>query len=134
MATDAGDITSRADLESLVDAFYARVRADEILGPIFDDVAHTDWDRHLPRMYDFWDAVVFGAGSFSGNPLAIHRELASRVALGGGEFGRWLSIFHQTVDERFAGRRAEEIKATASRIAAVMQHHILADREGVTPA
>jgi hemoglobin len=134
IARDSSDIMSRADLECLVDAFYERVRADEILGPIFDDVAHTDWDRHLPRMYDFWNAVVFGAGSFSGNPLAVHRELGSRVVLGGREFGRWLSMFHQTVDSRFAGQRAEEIKTTASRIAAVMQHHIVADRDTVTPA
>jgi len=128
MSPGASDIATRTDLESLVNTFYDCVRADEILGPIFDDVAHTDWERHLPKMYDFWDTVVFGAARFRGNPLAVHRELARRVPLGGREFGRWLSLFHQTVDTLFSGPRAEDAKARASRIAAVMQQHILADR------
>jgi hemoglobin len=123
------DLASRADIVRLVDAFYARVRADGILGPIFDDVAHTDWDRHLPRMYDFWDAVLFGAPGFHGNPLAVHRALALRVPLGAGEFGRWLALFHETVDALFRGPVAEDTKLRASRIATVMRHHILADVE-----
>jgi hemoglobin len=53
MVPNDRDIVSRADIEHLVNHFYNRVRADEILGPIFDDVAHTDWDAHLPKMYDF---------------------------------------------------------------------------------
>lgn len=61
------DIASRADVVQLVDGFYARVRADEVLGPIFDGIAH---------------AVLFGASGFQGKPLAVHRELATRVPLG----------------------------------------------------
>ena len=121
------DITSRTDIVQLVDAFYERVRADEVLGPIFDDVAHTDWNRHLPKMYDFWEAVLFSAPVFDGNPLAVHRELASRVPLGAREFGQWLALFCQSVDALFCGPRAEDTKVRASRIAAVMRHHILAD-------
>ena len=121
------DIASRADIVRLVDVFYERVRADDILGPIFDDVAQTDWDRHLPKMYDFWEAVLFSAPVFNGNPLAVHRELASRVPLGAPEFGRWLALFHQSVDTMFRGPRADDTKVRASRIATVMRHHILAD-------
>ena len=123
------DIESRADLVQLVDRFYERVRADDVLGPIFDDVAHTDWDRHLPKMYDFWEAVLFSAPVFGGNPLAVHRELATRTPLGTPEFARWLALFHQSVDTLFRGPRADDAKVRASRIAAVMRHHILADRE-----
>ena len=121
------DLASRADIVRLVDGFYARVRADEILGPIFDGVAHTDWDHHLPKMYDFWEAVLFGAPGFQGNPLAVHRELATRVPLGAREFGRWVVLFHESVDMLFHGPSAGDTKLRASRIAAVMQHHILAD-------
>jgi hemoglobin len=123
------DIASRADIVRLVDGFYARVRADEILGSIFDGIARTDWGRHLPKMYDFWDAVLFGASGFQGNPLAVHRELATRVPLGEREFARWLALFHESVDALFSGPRAEDTKVRASRIAAVMRHHILADAE-----
>ena len=123
------DIASRTDIVRLVDRFYEDVRADGILGPIFNDVARTDWDRHLPKMYDFWEAVLFSAPVFNGNPLAVHRDLAARVPLGASEFARWLALFHRSVDMLFRGPRAEDTKRRASRIAAVMQHHIQADLE-----
>ncbi len=108
----------------MVDAFYDSVRADDILGPIFDGVAHTDWDAHLPKMYDFWSAVLFGEGGFKGNPLAVHLELAQRTTLGPREFDRWLALFQANVDRLFHGAGAREVKLRASRIADVMQHHL----------
>jgi hemoglobin len=127
------DIASRADIERLVNGFYDRVRRDDLLGPIFDDVAQTDWAHHLPKMYAFWEGVLFGAPGFRGNPLAIHRALARRVPLGPREFGRWLALFHATIDDAFAGPCAEDAKARAVRIAGVMQYHIGADA-AVTPS
>jgi hemoglobin len=128
------DIASLEDIVHLVDTFYKGVRADEILGPIFDEVAHTDWDQQLPKMYAFWQTVLFGASAFRGNPLLVHRDLARRVPLGQSEFERWLSLFCQSVDALFCGPRAEHAKIRASRIAAVMQHHILIDGEAVCSA
>lgn len=134
MTSDKSDIASRADIERLVDSFYDRVRGDELLGPIFDDVAHTDWPRHLPKMYDFWQGVLFGVAGFRGNPLAVHRDLARRVPLGELEFGRWIGLFHESVDGLFSGPCAENAKARALRIAAVMQHHISSDSASLTSA
>jgi hemoglobin len=122
------DLTSRADVERLVDAFYDQVRADARLGPIFDGIAQVDWAAHLPRMYDFWETVLFGAPAFKGNPLAVHRALASRAPMSGAEFGQWLHLFERTVDTLFAGPGATEAKRRAAHIATVMQHHIGADR------
>jgi hemoglobin len=124
------DIASRADIERMVDGFYARVREDDLLGPIFDDVAATDWARHLPKMYAFWAGVLFATPGFSGNPLAVHLGLGRKVELGEREFGRWLSLFHHTVDELFSGPVATEAKVRAMRIAAVMQHHLSAAAAG----
>jgi hemoglobin len=132
MVPNDRDIVSRADIEHLVNHFYDRVRADDILGPIFDDVANTDWDAHLPKMYDFWETVLFGASGFRGNPLAVHLVLAGRVPLGTREFGRWLDLFHDSVNTAFRGPCAEAAKLRASRIAAVMQHHLLAHEEAVS--
>ncbi len=123
-AIERGDIASRDDIVRLVNGFYDRVRADGILGPIFDDAAHTDWDAHLPKMYDFWETVLFSTGSFRGNPLGIHLDLARRVPLGEREFGRWLDLFCTNVDVLFRGPCAEEAKVRALRIATVMQMHI----------
>jgi len=122
------DLIDRAGVVRLVDAFYDRVRADTILSPIFDGVAHVDWHRHLPKMYDFWESVLFGKNGFKGNPLVVHRELARRAPMTTREFSRWLQLFHATVDALFAGPCADEAKLRASRIAVVMQHHIAADR------
>jgi hemoglobin len=134
MTSDTRDIASRADIERLVNRFYERVRGDDLLGPIFDDVAQTDWARHLPKMYDFWEGVLFGVPGFRGNPLFVHRELARRLPLGDREFGRWLGLFHESVDTLFSGPCAEGAKARAVRIAAVMQHHIAADSASLTSA
>lgn len=134
MIPDHRDIASRDDIEQLVNAFYGRVRADTILGPIFDDVAHTDWDAHLPKMYDFWETVLFGTSAFQGNPLAVHLALAARTPLGAREFGRWLRLFHESVDTLFSGPRAGDAKVRASRIAAVMQHHLLTHHDKLTSA
>ncbi len=117
----------------LVDAFYTRVRGDDILGPIFGDVAHVDWDRHLPKMYDFWESVLFGKVGFTGSPLAVHRELAQRTRMSSVEFDRWLKLFHASVEALFAGPVADEAKLRASRIATVLQHHIAADRDRTLP-
>lgn len=131
MTTDAGldhpDITGRADIVRLVNAFYERVRADNLLGPIFNDIAHVDWPVHLPKMYAFWDSVLFGTPGFKGNPLAVHRALAAKATLTAREFGRWVSLFHESVDEAFTGPMADEAKRRASRIAVVMQCHIASD-------
>lgn len=128
MTADHPDITSRDDIVHLVDAFYDRVRSDDILGPIFDEVARVDWAGHLPKMYAFWDAVLFGSAGFKGNPLGAHLQLAQLTPLGSREFGRWIELFHATVDALFSGPMADEAKARASRIAIVMQHHIIADQ------
>jgi hemoglobin len=128
MTADRPDIMSRHDIVQLVDTFYDRVRADDILGPIFDTVARVDWAGHLPKMYAFWDAVLFGTAGFKGNPLGVHLQLAQLTPLGSREFGRWTELFHDTVDALFSGPMADEAKARASRIAIVMQHHIIADQ------
>src|SRR5437763_16511738 len=67
------DITDRRDVACLVNVFYDRVRDDDLLGPIFDDIAHVDWATHLPRMYDFWESVLFARATFKGAPLVVHR-------------------------------------------------------------
>ena len=132
MSQENHDLATRVDVERLVDAFYQRVRNDEILSPIFDDVAQVNWSDHLPKMYDFWETVLFGSARYQGNPLAVHLALGRKVALGEQEFARWLALFQETVDTLFVGRRATEAVLKASRIAAVMRHNLATDRDGET--
>jgi hemoglobin len=126
--TPRPDLATRDDVIALVDAFYDRVRADDLIGPIFDDIARVDWASHLPKMYDFWQAVLFGAGNFKGNPMAVHRALAQQAPLTPDAFARWLALFRETVDALFAGAVAEDAKDRAQRIALTMQYHIAVDQ------
>src|SRR5205085_2034135 len=118
------DITDSRDVARLVNVFYDRVRDDDILGPIFDDIAHVDWATHLPRMYDFWESVLFARATFKGAPLVVHRALARRTPLTAAAFNRWIALFQSTVDDLFSGPMAEHAKNSATRIAATMEHNI----------
>lgn len=118
------DIENREDIELLVNSFYDKIRTNEILGPIFNDVAKINWDEHLPKMYSFWASLLLGEHSFSGNPMIKHVELSKLTAMTEVEFSEWLSLFYQTLDDLFAGSRADEAKTRAANIARLMLHKI----------
>lgn len=82
-------------IRQVVHAFYEKVRADPVLGPIFDG-AIEDWDAHLVHLCDFWSAVLLGGGRFRGAPIETHVRLAERSPM---PFGRWLALFSQTARE-----------------------------------
>lgn len=107
------DIENRGDLESLINAFYDRVKADEVIGHIFHKIIGEDWSHHLPIMYQFWETVMFAKPGYSGNPVRKHVEVDQRVELKKEHYEKWLELWRATVDDMFAGPRAEEIKQRA---------------------
>jgi hemoglobin len=111
------DIESRADCERLVRAFYGRALEDPIIGWIFVDVAKLDLEEHVPAIASFWETILLGAQSYSGGAFRPHAVLHAQVGLRAGHFERWLSLWRTTVDELFAGERAELAKAHALRVA-----------------
>jgi hemoglobin len=115
------DIETKADIALLIDTFYSKVRNNEIIGYIFNDIARVDWEHHLPVMYDFWESVLFHTGPYAGNPMVIHKNLHERHPLTAAHFSEWLRLFRDTVDELFEGNNAEIIKQRAQSIAMVMQ-------------
>ena len=114
------DIQDREDIIKLVDAFYEKVKVDPTIGHIFTDVAHVNWDLHLPRMYDFWENILFCTGNFDGNPMMTHKSLNQKVAMDFTHFNRWNTIFNKSVDSLFKGEKAEEIKNRAMNISKAM--------------
>lgn len=118
------DITERNDIEILINCFYEKVKANEIIGFIFNDVANVDWEKHLPRMYSFWASLLLGENSFTGNPMIKHIALNKLTRLTNHEFSEWLRLFNQTTDELFKGEKAEEAKLKASNIARLMLYKI----------
>lgn len=114
------DIETRADIDDLMNRFYARALADETIGYIFTDVAKLDLEHHLPVIGDFWETLLFGTGNYQRhgrNPLQVHGALHGKSALTAKHFRRWLELFGATVDEAFAGERAEFAKSRAEAIA-----------------
>ncbi|MDP1592021.1 MAG: group III truncated hemoglobin [Prosthecobacter sp.] len=107
-----------------MDRFYERVGADPILGPIFNDIAHVHWDTHLPKMYDFWDTVLFRAGTFRGNPLVAHTKLVPLADMSKATFDHWLTLFSETVEELFEGTNAVLILRSAEDMANVIYSKI----------
>lgn len=81
-------------LEELVHRFYAKVRADEVLGPIFA-ARIEDWGPHLERMTAFWSSVALMTGRYHGSPVSAHAGLP----VGWAHFERWLGLFGETARE-----------------------------------
>jgi hemoglobin len=117
VATTGTDIETRADCERLVRSFYGRALLDPVIGFIFVDVARLDLEAHVPRITSFWETVLLGARSYSGGAFRPHLEINAKVPLRRGHFERWLWLWEQTVDELFAGPRAELAKEHAQRVA-----------------
>lgn len=132
--SDAGDISERADCERLVRAFYSRALTDPIIGFIFVDVAKLDLEEHVPRITSFWETVLLGAQSYRGGAFRPHAALHMRMALRPGHFERWLTLWHATVDELFAGERAELAKAHATRVGQAFLRRLEAFPAGGAPA
>lgn len=89
------DLCSEEEITWMVHAFYARVRDDELLGPVFASRI-SDWDHHLAKMVDFWSSALRGTARYRGTPMPKHVALPD---LDAGMFQQWLALFHQTTRE-----------------------------------
>jgi len=114
------DINTRADIILLVDSFYQKVQLNDKIGPIFTQIAKVDWAHHLPKMYDFWESILFGKATYKGNPMITHFAINDKAPLQTPEFDAWKNLFYQTVDDLFKGPNAETIKQKAQSIAGLM--------------
>ena len=116
---DLPDIASEADVRRFVDAFYHLVMQDDLLGPVFNDIAGVNWDEHLPTMYSFWSSILLGAATYKGAPFPAHWALREHITRQ--HFARWLALFEATIDSLFAGSMADAAKQRAQNIAMVFQ-------------
>jgi hemoglobin len=117
MATALRDISNREDCERLVRTFYGRALTDPVIGFIFVDVAKLDLEAHVPKIASFWETILLGAQSYAGGAFRPHAVINAQVQLRAGHFDRWLWLWRMTVDELFAGERAELAKSHAERVA-----------------
>jgi hemoglobin len=104
-------------LGALVDRFYGRVRADPMLGPLFNQAVR-DWPEHLSKLADFWSSVMLTSGRYKGNPMAAHLKHQARITPA--MFERWLALWAETTTDMMPWA-ADELQAKAARIAASLQ-------------
>ena len=107
-----------AGLERLVHAFYARVREDAELGPIFN-AAIADWPEHLGKLTAFWSSVMLTTGRYKGNPMIAH--LKHKSVIEPAMFDRWLQLWRETASEVLDDAGAAAVAAKAERIAESLQ-------------
>lgn len=102
------------NIRELVDSFYARVRADDLIGSLFND-AIADWSHHLDKLAAFWSSVMLTSGRYKGRPMPAHLKHRERIAPA--MFDRWLALWRRTTAKLFAPRPADAFQDNAERIA-----------------
>ena len=111
---DNGIEITESALERLVSLFYARVRDDVSLGPVFND-AIENWPEHLDKLVAFWSSVMLTTGRYKGNPVLAHLKHKARITPE--LFERWLLLWNRTAGEVMAPAAAAALQAKAARIA-----------------
>ena len=111
--TKIGSI-SECGINLLVDRFYAKVRVDPVLGPVFERVVRGKWAPHLETMRNFWSSVMLTSGRYKGAPVPAHLRVKGIEPQ---MFDRWLRLFGETCDELFENEVAEVFRTKAARIA-----------------
>lgn len=106
---------TESQIDRLVEDFYAKVRLDPRLGPVFERAMGADgWPAHLAVLKVFWSSVLRRTGQYKGSPMAVHAQVPDLTE---DLFETWLALFHATCAEVFDAERARQAGAAAERIA-----------------
>lgn len=116
------EIENRADIELLVNTFYAKVRKDELLGSIFNThIADDKWPEHLAKLADFWETNLFAVPKFKGNPTQKHIDVDANLnyTVEQKHFGVWIQLWFETIDQLYSGKLADKAKNAARRMSTI---------------
>ncbi len=114
------DILNLDDVKLLVNDFYTKIRENELLAPIFNEVIQDNWPAHLEKMYGFWQTILLDVQAYSGSPFLKHAKLPIAAA----HFDTWIGLFNETVDRHFEGEKANEAKWRAARMSEMFQYKL----------
>jgi hemoglobin len=117
-------------IHDLVHGFYATVRTDPALGPIFNRIIGEEWDAHLAKLCDFWSSVMLMTGRFRGSPMVAHTKIPEIRAT---HFARWLHLFRQSAERLCPPEAAALFVAKSEMIAQSLQYGIAATRGELPP-
>lgn len=114
------DIETLEDVQLLVNSFYAKVREDDMLKDIFNNVIQDRWDIHLEKMYRFWQTILLEEHTYFGAPFVPHAKLPVEKE----HFNRWVQLFVENTDAHFRGEKAERAKWQGSKMAEMFNSKI----------
>ena len=117
-------LNSREAIELLVNSFYTKVKQDELLSPIFNNVEFFSWDTHIPVMVDFWETLLLDTATYKGNTMQKHITLHRRTPLTPELFERWKLLFYSTLDELFEGENVVKAHKRVEAMSGLMQFKI----------
>lgn len=120
-----GDLDSRAKIDQLVRRFYGEVALDDVLGPVFNDVAAVDWEAHIPKLAAFWRRALLGEAGYVGNPYREHARVHSQAAFEHRHFERWLELFEATVAGRWSGPNTDRALELVHNVARVHEAQLV---------
>jgi len=117
--TPSRDLDNPDEITEMVRRFYQDVAQDDLLGPLFNDVARVDWNEHLPKLTRFWCRALLGIEGYAGNPFRSHALVNDRSPLTMDHFDRWLQLFQDAVELGWTGPHADRALALARQVADV---------------
>lgn len=118
------DISTRDDIELLVNAFYKKVVDDPVIAYFFTEAVPLSWESHIPIMISFWETLLLDRITYRGNPMEKHINLHRIAPLRHEHFLRWLHLWRETVAEHFAGPTAQNAVQRAESIAQIIEGRI----------
>ena len=116
---------TKEHIQQLVTHFYLRVQKDELLGPIFNDVAGVDWEHHIPLLCQFWNSVMLKTNEYKGNAYMKHVLIGQEALIQEEYFTHWLDLFGQEAVKYLPPDAAAEIVQRALLIAKSLQFAML---------
>lgn len=115
----------KKDIENLVRHFYQRVNEDELLSPIFNQVAQVDWENHIPLLCKFWNNILLKTNEYHGNAYMKHVLIGQQTQIKEAHFIRWLDLFQEEAKKHLPPEIAQDIIHKASLIAQSLKYGML---------
>ena len=119
------DLDSPDEIAEMVRRFYQDVAQDELLGPLFNDIARVDWSEHLPKLTAFWCRALLGIEGYQGNPFRAHSQVHGQSPFTIAHFERWLQLFGETVELGWEGPNATRALDLARNVARVHSQQLI---------
>ncbi|CAN5406240.1 truncated hemoglobin Ctb [soil metagenome] len=108
---------TKENIKKLVTHFYQKVQNDEILGPVFNDVAKVEWAHHIPLICQFWNSIMLKTNEYHSNAYRKHVLLGEKTKLTEAHFAQWLLIFQEEAFKHLPVQAAQLITDKAVMIA-----------------